>query len=90
MNARDILPVLFTKQTAKAKSGSHNPSPSLMDEDLWRFSLTSLLRLYHLGHVLADFGLCHTTLDLNHIYSTGLKLSLLMEFYICLFVSFKF
>ena len=43
-----------------------------MDEDLWRFSLTSLLRLYHLGHVQADFGLCHLTLDLNYIYSTGL------------------
>ena len=62
--------MLFTKQTAKAKSGSHYPLPSLMDEDLWGFSLTSLLRLYHLGHVLADFGLYHTTLNLN--YSTGL------------------
>ena len=70
MNVRDILPVSFTKQTAKAKSGSHYPS--LMDEDLWGFSLTSFLRLYHLGHVLADFGLCHTTLGLNYIYSTGL------------------
>ena len=72
MNARDILPVLFTKQTAMATSGSHYPEPSLVYEDLWRFSLTSILRLYHLGHVLADFGLCHTTLDLNYIYSTGL------------------
>ena len=72
MNARDILQVLFTKQTAKAKSGSHYPKPSLMNEDLWGFSLTSLLRLNHLGHVLADFGLCHTTLDFNYIYSTGL------------------
>ena len=26
-------------------------------------SLTSLLRLYHLSHVIADFGLCHITLE---------------------------
>ena len=44
-----------------------------MDADLWGFSLTPFLRLYHLGHVLADLGLCHTTLDLNYIYNTGLK-----------------
>ena len=39
-----------------------------------KFSLTSLLRIYHLSHVIADFGLCHITLDLNYIYSTALKL----------------
>ena len=38
-----------------------------------QISLTSLLRIYHLSHVLADFGLCHITLDLNYIYSTALK-----------------
>ena len=58
-----------------------------------KFSLTSLLRIYHLSHVIADFGLCHITLDLNYIYNTALKnrtiLLLLVEFYICLFVSFK-
>ena len=56
---------------AKAKFGSHY-TYSVMDEDLLGFSLTSLLRLYQLGHVLADFGLGHTTLDLKYIYSTGL------------------
>ena len=38
-----------------------------------KFSLTSLLRLYHLSHVQADFGICHITLDLNCIYSTALE-----------------
>ena len=42
--------------------------------DATKISLTSLLRIYHLSHVIADFGLCHITLDLNYIYSTALKL----------------
>ena len=43
MNARDILSVLFTKQTAKAKSGSDHTTPN---QALWmkilafRFNLT--------------------------------------------------
>ena len=38
------------------------------------FSLTSLLGIHHLSHVIVDFGLCHVTLDLNNIYSTALRL----------------
>ena len=34
-----------------------------------KISLTSLLRIYHLSHVLADFGLCYITLHLKYIYS---------------------
>ena len=52
----------------------HNKQLRLnLDANLWGFSLTSLLRLNHLSHVLADFGLCPITLDLNYIYSTALK-----------------
>ena len=43
VNIRDILPVLFTKQTVKAKSRSHYPYTSLMDEDFstgCQFNLT--------------------------------------------------
>ena len=48
-----------------------------------KISLTSLLRIYHLRNVLADFGLGHITLDLNYIYSTALihlVLPLLLDF----------